>query len=84
MVVSRNYTMSPDNIMLEGINVSAESQRVITETRTSVISVSTKDIKQMPSIGGTPDFAQYLQVLPGVVSTGDQGGQLYIRGGTPI
>ncbi len=84
MVVNRNFTMSPDNVMLEGINVNAESQRVITETRTSVISVSTKDIKQMPSIGGTPDFAQYLQVLPGVVSTGDQGGQLYIRGGTPI
>ena len=84
IVVNRNYTLSPDNVMLEGINVSAESQKVITETRTSVISVSTKDIKQMPSIGGTPDFAQYLQVLPGVVSTGDQGGQLYIRGGTPI
>ncbi|MEM7657146.1 MAG: TonB-dependent receptor, partial [Bacteroidota bacterium] len=30
------------------------------------------------------DLAQFLQVLPGVVFTGDQGGQLYIRGGTPI
>ena len=35
-------------------------------------------------IGGTPDLAQYLQVLPGVIFTGDQGGQLYIRGGPPI
>ncbi|MDD3878355.1 MAG: TonB-dependent receptor plug domain-containing protein, partial [Bacteroidales bacterium] len=26
----------------------------------------------------------YLQVLPGVIFTGDQGGQLYIRGGSPI
>ena len=25
-----------------------------------------------------------LQVLPGVITTGDQGGQLYIRGGAPI
>ena len=25
-----------------------------------------------------------LQVLPGVIFTGDQGGQLYIRGGSPI
>lgn len=83
-MLSKNYTMKPENVMLEGVNVSAEAQQVLTETRTSVISVSTKDIKQMPSIGGTPDFAQYLQVLPGVVSTGDQGGQLYIRGGTPI
>ena len=30
------------------------------------------------------DLAQYLQVLPGVIFTGDQGGQLYIRGGSPI
>ncbi len=83
-MLTYNATMKPDNVLLDGIQVSAESQQVLTETRTSVISVTTKDIKQMPSIGGTPDFAQYLQVLPGVVSTGDQGGQLYVRGGTPI
>ncbi len=35
-------------------------------------------------MGSEPDFAQYVQVLPGVIFTGDQGGQLYIRGGAPI
>jgi len=35
-------------------------------------------------VGGQADLAQYLQVLPGVVFTGDQGGQLYIRGGSPV
>ena len=35
-------------------------------------------------MGGQADFAQYLQVVPGVIFTGDQGGQLYIRGGSPI
>ncbi len=38
----------------------------------------------MPSIGSEPDIAQYLQVGPGVTFTGDQGGQLYIRGGSNI
>ena len=38
----------------------------------------------IPTIGGEPDLAQYMQVIPGVVFTGDQGGQLYIRGGSPI
>lgn len=38
----------------------------------------------IPSIGGEPDLVQFLQVLPGVVFSGDQGGQLYIRGGSPI
>lgn len=45
--------------------------------------ISSKQINLLPSLG-TPDLAQYLQVLPGVVSTGDQGGRLFIRGGTPI
>lgn len=83
-VMAKNFYLKPSATSLEGVSVSADAQRVITETRTSVISVSAKDIKQLPSIGGQADFAQYLQVLPGVVSTGDQGGQMYIRGGTPI
>lgn len=83
-VVAERYQLKPSKVALETIEVTAAEQRVITETRTSVISISPKEMKRMPSIGGTPDFAQYLQVLPGVISTGDQGGQLYIRGGTPI
>ena len=47
------------------------------------VRIQSGQIKALPSLG-TPDLAQYLQVLPGVVFTGDQGGQLYIRGGTPI
>ncbi|MEZ4686611.1 MAG: Plug domain-containing protein [Bacteroidia bacterium] len=47
------------------------------------VTVDLDDINLIPSIGA-PDLMQYLQVLPGFVSTGDQGGQLYIRGGTPI
>lgn len=50
----------------------------------STLSVTPKDIKKMPAVAGEPDIAQYLQVIPGVVFTGDQGGQLYIRGGAPI
>lgn len=35
----------------------------------------------LPDVAG--DLASYLQVLPGVISSGDRGGQLFIRGGTP-
>ena len=54
------------------------------QTQVSVEKISASQIQQMPSIGGQADLAQYLQVLPGVNSTGDQGGQLYIRGGSMI
>ncbi|MFH5886151.1 carboxypeptidase-like regulatory domain-containing protein [Halalkalibaculum sp. DA3122] len=45
--------------------------------------ISSVEIQRVPSPSGTGDLASYLQVLPGVVSTGDRGGQFYIRGGTP-
>lgn len=83
-IVTKRYLLKPTANKLDEFEVSAKGQRQVQETRTSVISVTPKEMNKMPSIGGQPDFAQYLQVLPGVISTGDQGGQLYIRGGTPI
>jgi hypothetical protein len=83
-VVTEQLYMKASGIRLETINVSAEAQEAKTETKTSVIKITPKDIGQIPSIGGQPDLAQYLQVMPGVVFTGDQGGELYIRGGSPI
>ncbi|MES2621641.1 MAG: TonB-dependent receptor, partial [Bacteroidota bacterium] len=47
-------------------------------------SISPMEMRKMPSIGGESDIAQYLQAVPGIISTGDQGGQVVIRGGTPI
>lgn len=46
--------------------------------------IKPSQISKIPTIGGTPDLVQYLQILPGVVFSGDQGGQLYIRGGSPV
>jgi len=80
----KRYLIQPASQTLDAVQVDAEGQRRVQETRTSVITITPKDLSMMPSIGGAPDFAQYLQILPGIVSTGDQGGQLYVRGGTPI
>ncbi|MES2618995.1 MAG: TonB-dependent receptor, partial [Bacteroidota bacterium] len=46
--------------------------------------ITNKQLAKIPTVGGTPDLVQYLQILPGVVFSGDQGGQLYIRGGSPV
>ena len=80
----KRYMINPSKVSLDEMQVTAETDRKVQETRTAVISISPKEISKMPAIGGQPDFAQYLQVLPGIISTGDQGGQLYVRGGTPI
>ena len=67
---------------LSEVVISAEKQEAKSQVKMSVVKLTPKEIKSLPSIGGEADIAQYLQVLPGVVFTGDQGGQLYIRGGS--
>ena len=71
-------------IEMEVVNIQGEAVDRKTETNVSKDVVNIEKIERIPAIGGTPDLAQYLQVLPGVVFTGDQGGQLYIRGGSPV
>ncbi len=69
--------------LLKDAEVNAERQERDTKVLTSVISISPKEIQQF-SVGGDADVIKAIQILPGVITTGDQGGQLYIRGGAPI
>lgn len=82
--LSQSFYLEERSVKLKTVYVSAERQAARTDTKISVAKVTPKQIKQIPMVGGQPDLAQYLQVLPGVIFTGDQGGQLYIRGGSPI
>ena len=83
-IINQKIYLKEGSVMLNTFELSAEKQEARTEVKMSVSKVTPKEIKSIPSIGGEPDIAQYLQVLPGVTFTGDQGGQLYIRGGSPI
>lgn len=75
--------MLPSN-KIDEIVVSGKKAAAQNNTQVSKLSVSPKEIRSLPSAGGQADIAQYLTVLPGVIFTGDQGGQLYIRGGSPV
>lgn len=83
-ISNQKFYLKESSIELNTVQLSAERQEAKTSVNTSVVKLTAKSLKKLPSIGGEPDLAQYLQVLPGVVFTGDQGGQLYIRGGAPI
>ena len=83
-VLSLKIEIEPVSTMLKGVEISAERIAARTESGVSIEKITSKEITQMPSIGGSADIAQYMQVLPGVIFTGDQGGQLYIRGGSAI
>lgn len=83
-ITSLKIELVPIAKQLETIEIVAENETARMESQVSVKKITANDIERIPSIGGQADIAQYLQVLPGVISSGDQGGQLYIRGGSAI
>jgi len=83
-IITEKLFLSKSSVQMQTVEISAEKQERQTNVTMSVTKATPKEIKQIPTIGATADLAQYLQVLPGVIFTGDQGGQLYIRGGSPI
>jgi len=83
-LITKKLYLKQSTVKLGEVMVSAARQDKQRETQISIIKVTPKEIQKIPSIGGQPDLAQYLAVLPGVIFSGDQGGQLYIRGGPPV
>ena len=82
-MVTKKIVLSSSEKELKGVEVSGRKTEKMTHINTGVTTVTPRELKLLPSSGGEPDLAQFLQVIPGVVFTGDQGGQLYIRGGSP-
>ena len=82
-IITKKLFLAPSQRTLKGVEISARRIEKTTQINAGTTTVTPREIKLMPSAGGEPDIAQYLQVVPGVVFTGDQGGQLYIRGGAP-
>jgi len=76
--------LKPGAVDLATVDVSASREQARSDVQISKVTVTAKEIRSLPSTGGEADIAQYLPVLPGIVSSGDQGGQLYIRGGSPV
>jgi hypothetical protein len=83
-IISKKLYLVQSDVKLKEVEVSAETAAKQGETQISVNKIDPVIIKKLPTVGGEPDLAQYLQVIPGVIFTGDQGGQLYIRGGSPV
>jgi len=83
-ITYQRINIQPNSVQLSTVDVSARKEQARSEVQVSAITVTPQQITALPSIGGQPDIAQYLPVLPGIIFTGDQGGQLYIRGGSPI
>ncbi|PZF71745.1 TonB-dependent receptor [Taibaiella soli] len=82
-IETKKLYVSHTDRQLKDVTISAHKTEQITQIKAGSMTITPREMKLLPSAGGEPDIAQFLQVTPGVVFTGDQGGQLYIRGGSP-
>lgn len=69
-------TQQLEEVTVEGGRTAGEAQAGLREIRSA-------DVEKIPTPGPGSDLASYLRTLPEVTTTGDRGGRLYIRGGTP-
>lgn len=76
-----NVRLEEDPVALEELVVSASRGATVRELGRQ--RVTPAELRLVPVPAGSGDLATYLQTLPGVTTTGDRGGQLFVRGGTP-
>lgn len=81
---TEKYYLTEANVIGDGVEVVRSKREDTTRVGISVFKIDKEDILQIPTTGGDADIASYFGVTPGVVSTGDQGGQFYVRGGSPV
>jgi len=78
-VISKNVSLNPSSEELEEVTVSDRGLR----GGSGRINVRPEYFGRAPSPAGSSDLVSYIQTQPGVLVTGDRGGQLFVRGGMP-
>lgn len=78
-----NIRLRPAEEDLSEVLVESERTEGAARVTAGQQTIRPAEIERIPTLDATGDLATYLTTLPGVVSTGDRGGQLFIRGGEP-
>lgn len=81
-VTEYNIRLRPTAATMEEVVVEIDS-RSEDAFSAGLTRVNASDLRRVPTPDVSYDLAGYLQTRPGVVTTGDRGGGLFIRGGTP-
>ena len=78
-----NISLAPGAADLDEVVVQTERLEGMARVTAGQQTIRPEEIELIPTPDVSGDLASYLTTLPGVVSTGDRGGQLFIRGGEP-
>lgn len=75
-----------EGVVIEEVVISAEKEdrrRNVEGTQMGTIELPLENIKKMPAIFGETDILKTIQLLPGVLSSGEGNAGFYVRGGGP-
>ena len=78
--LTQNLQLEPSAVAIEGVLVSGARGATVRDMGRQRVTAA--DLRLVPVPAGSGDLAAYLQTLPGVTTTGDRGGHLFVRGGT--
>lgn len=78
-----NVALVPEQAQLGEVLVETERTEGVALVTAGQQTIRPTDLDRVPAPDLSGDLTSYLTTLPGVVTTGDQGGQLFIRGGEP-
>ncbi len=81
--LTRNVALASSEEDLDEVVIEAERLGGAARVTAGQQTVRPADIEFIPGPDVQGDLAAYLSSQPGIVSTGDRGGQLFIRGGEP-
>ncbi len=83
VVHSATVTLAQDPAAMDEVIVVSERTTGAARITAGAQRIRPEDIEQVPSPDLSADLVNYLTTLPGIVTTGDRGGQFFVRGGEP-
>lgn len=82
-VTNLSFALEEGDTELDEVLVEVERETGAARVTAGLQTVRAGDLELIPSPDVTSDLVSYLSTMPGVISLGDRGGQVFIRGGEP-
>ncbi len=89
VVLNKNVTLNAimsEGLIIDEVVISAEKEerrKNVEGTQMGTVEIPVENIKKLPAIFGEVDILKAIQLLPGVLSSGEGNAGFYVRGGGP-
>ncbi|MDR2834712.1 MAG: TonB-dependent receptor [Bacteroidales bacterium] len=81
--ITLNFEMEMDAVMASEVEITADRDKNIEDSRMSVTRIPIETVKTLPAFMGEADIMKTIQLLPGIQAAGEGNSGFYVRGGGP-